>query len=219
LPERVRPEAVATVKGKVIDPDGKPLTAKIKWEDLKSGVEVGELNSDPDSGSFFIALPSGRIYGYYAEKEGYYPVSKNIDLSEKMDSMIILYENITLVPIKQIKEKNISVRINNLFFDFNSSELKSESYPELKRLIKVIKENPEMKIEISGYTDNIGTKSVNYQMSKKRAQEVVDYLTEHGIDKDSLVAKGFGEKNPVATNDTEEGRALNRRVEIKFVNP
>jgi outer membrane protein OmpA-like peptidoglycan-associated protein len=218
LPEETRPEVVATIKGKVIDPDGNFLSAKIKWEDLKTGAEVGELNSDSRDGSFFIALPIGRIYGYYAEKEGYYPASKNIDLTESMDSLLVLNEDIILMPIQDIKNKNISVRINNLFFDFNSAELKPESYFELKRLIKVLNENPGMKIELLGYTDNIGTDSFNKKLSLKRAKAVMNFLINNGINKNLIKPKGLGKINPVATNDTEKGRALNRRVEIKFVN-
>jgi len=127
LPESLRPDLVAIVKGKVIDSDGNPLMAKIKWENLSTGMTVGELSSDPDDGSFFIALPLGMKYGFYADKEGYYPVSKNLNLTGKIDSLITLSDDIVLVPIKDIKEKNISVRINNLFFDYDSSVLLQES--------------------------------------------------------------------------------------------
>ncbi|MFC2131272.1 OmpA family protein, partial [Bacteroidota bacterium] len=217
LPESLRPNLVATVKGKVIDSDGNPLMAKIKWENLFTGMTVGELSSDPDNGSFFIALPLGMKYGFYADKKGYYPVSKNLDLTGKIDSLITLSDDIVLVPIKDIKEKNISVRINNLFFDYDSSVLLQESFPELNRLVKILMDYPGFKIEVSGYTDNIGSKSYNKKLSYQRARSVLEYLMKNGVGKDLLIAKGYGEENPVVSNETEEGRAKNRRVEIKFM--
>ena len=217
LPKKARPDLVATIKGKVVDPDGKPLSAKIKWENLSTGETVGELSSDPVDGSFFIALPLGKKYGYYAEKEGYYPVSKNIDLTKDIDSMLTLREDIVLIPIKQIKEKNITIRINNLFFDFNSSELLQESFPELNRLIKVLEEFPDVKIEISGHTDDVGSDSYNKKLSVDRAKAVLEYLVSKGINKKLLIPKGYGKSKPLSTNQTEEGRAMNRRVEIRFI--
>jgi len=217
LPKKARPDLVATIKGKVVDPDGNPLSAKIKWENLSTGVTIGELNSDPNDGSFFIVLPLGKKYGYYAEKEGYYPVSKNIDLTKNIKSMITIQENIVLIPIKQIKEKNLTVRINNLFFDFNSSKLLPESFPELNRLIKVLDEFPNVKIEISGHTDDVGSDSYNKKLSVERAKAVMNYLVEKGVKKALLIPKGYGKSRPVSKNKTDEERALNRRVEIKLI--
>ncbi|MFH1052286.1 MAG: OmpA family protein [bacterium] len=217
LPKKARPDLVATIKGKVVDPEGNPLSAKIKWENLSKGVTVGELSSDPVDGSFFIALPLGKKYGYYAEKEGYYPVSKNIDLTKNIDSMLTMKEDIVLIPIKQIKEKNLTIRINNLFFDFNSSELLPESYPELNRLIKVLDEFHNFKIEISGHTDDVGSTSYNKKLSIDRAKAVLDFLVSKGINKKLLIPKGYGKSKPLSTNQTEEGRAMNRRVEIRLI--
>ncbi|ROL61777.1 hypothetical protein D9V86_04080 [Bacteroidetes/Chlorobi group bacterium ChocPot_Mid] len=217
LPKKARPDMVATIKGRVVDAEGKPLSAKIKWENLSTGEAMGELNSDPIDGSFFVVLPIGKKYGYYAEKEGYYPVSKNIDLTRNIDTMLTLYEDVVLLPIKQIKEKNISIRINNLFFDFNSSELLSESYPELNRLIKFLEENPDVRLEISGYTDDIGSERYNKKLSIERAKAVMNYLVSKGINQKLLTAKGYGKSNPVSQNQTDDGRALNRRVEIKII--
>ena len=216
LPSQARPEAVATISGKVTDKQGNPLDAAIKWEDLATGVNVGELRSNPKDGEYFIVLPMGRNYGYYAEREGYYPVSKNIDLTDEIEAMDIT-EDIVMVSIIEIKEKGTAVRINNIFFDFDEYSLRSESYPELNRLADLLKENPQMQVEIAGHTDNVGTDAYNLELSHKRANSVVEYLVYVGCDPTTLIPRGYGEEQPVATNETEQGRASNRRVEFKFL--
>lgn len=215
LPQEVRPDVVATVRGKVTDNEGNPLEAGIKWEDLSSQIDLGQLKSDPSDGSYFIVLPLGKNYGYHAEKDGYYPASKNIDLREETEPLEIV-EDIVLVMLKEIKEQEISVRINNIFFDFDRYDLLPESFPELNRLAEVLKDYPEATVKISGHTDSIGTDAYNLELSRKRAQAVVDYLISVGCSGGNLLAEGYGEKIPIAGNDTGEGRARNRRVEFSF---
>lgn len=215
LPGKARPEAVATIEGKVTDEEARPLEAVIKWEDLETGENVGQLKSNPQDGSYFIALPLGRNYGYYAEKEDFYPVSENIDLTEETEALDVT-EDIVLVRMEMIKQ-GITVRINNIFFDFDRYELKPSSYPELNRLAEVLADNPGAKVEIAGHTDNVGTAAYNQELSDNRARAVVDYLASKGIEASRLIARGYGETRPVDTNDTEEGRTQNRRVEFKFL--
>lgn len=95
--------------------------------------------------------------------------------------------------------------------------LRPESTAELNRLLKLINENTTMIIEISGHTDNKGSDTYNQKLSENRAKAVVDYLTEKGIDKERLEFKGYGETEPVASNETEEGQQLNRRIEFKIL--
>lgn len=215
LPGAARPKAVARISGRVADPRGNPLEAAIKWENLGTGENAGELSSDPADGSYFIVLPLGSNYGYYAEREGYYPIAKNLDLKDSTRAFS-LTEDIVLVRIEEIRE-GVAVRINNIFFDFDKAELKPESYPELERLTRFLAENPDARIEIAGHTDDRGTDAYNLELSAKRAQAVVDYLASEGIPKERLEPKGYGEEKPVASNETDEGRAQNRRVEFRFV--
>ena len=107
--------------------------------------------------------------------------------------------------------------MNNIFFDFAKATLKEESFIELNRVVKLMNENPTMKLELSGHTDNVGSDDANLTLSQNRAGSVVAYLNSKGISSDRLVAMGYGESSPVATNDTEEGRELNRRVEFKIL--
>jgi len=217
LPEEVRPDAVATIAGKVTDAPGNFLEAEIKWEDLSTGNNVGILKSNPQDGTYFITLPLGKNYGYYAEKKGYYPVSKNINLEHCLNSTNII-ENIVLVSVETMKKQGVSVRINNIFFDYDKYELKPESFPELDRLVRFLTENPDATVEISGHTDNIGTDDYNQNLSAKRAQAVVEYLVAQGCKMEFLKSKGYGKTKPVDTNETGEGRANNRRVEFSFLN-
>jgi outer membrane protein OmpA-like peptidoglycan-associated protein len=120
-------------------------------------------------------------------------------------------KNIPLQPI----EVNASIVLNNIFFDVNKFDLKPESQVELDKLLQLLTENPTLKIEISGHTDNAGKPADNLALSVNRAKAVVNYLTIKGIPANRLIAKGYGETKPMADNKTEDGRALNRRTEMK----
>ena len=216
LPQALRPLQVATIRGTVTSDKGDPLQAQIKWEDLSTGKVVGELNSDLETGEFFITLPLGKNYGYYADKEGYYPVARNIDLRET-ESGVDIEVNIVLTPIEQIAEEGASIRLNNIFFDVNKATLKEESKAELDRFAKLLERFPNSKIEISGHTDSTASATYNKDLSQRRAQSVVDYLISKGFQRKNFVAVGYGEEVPVADNGTEAGRALNRRVEFRFL--
>jgi outer membrane protein OmpA-like peptidoglycan-associated protein len=109
------------------------------------------------------------------------------------------------------------VRINNVFFDFAKATLREESYPELNRVVKFMNDNPSMEIALGGHTDNVGSDPANLKLSEERIQSVKAYIAEQGIDGDRMSAKGYGETKPIASNDTEEGRQQNRRVEFTIV--
>lgn len=216
LPPEAQPEKnVITISGKVTDENANPLDANLKWYELETNNNVGSLKSDPMTGNYIITLSVGKSYGYFAEKEGYYSVSNNIDLTEETTHKEITVD-IQLVSIKSLQETEKSIKLNNIYFDFDKYDLKSESFGELDRIYKFLTSNPNIKIEISAYTDSKGSDEYNLNLSQKRAQSVVNYLIGKGIDADRLIAKGYGKANPVADNSTEEGRALNRRVEMKI---
>lgn len=216
VPKGAKPEKVVTIEGTVKDTKGKPLSAHLKWEDLSTGKNAGELQSNPDDGSYIILLPLGKNYGYYAEKSGYYPTSDHINLkAAKQDSTI--HEDIVLTSLKEMKENQAKVRINNIFFDTDDYTLLPESFPELDRVAALLKDNPDLAVEIDGHTDIIGKGEYNFDLSLKRAEVVRDYLVSKGLDSKRFIVKGFGMTKPVADNSTEEGRAKNRRVEIWFL--
>ncbi|MFP4527393.1 MAG: OmpA family protein [Candidatus Kapaibacterium sp.] len=214
LPEFARPNTVVTIQGTVRDCDSDWLAADIVWEDLATGERVGRLKSDPQNGHYVIVLPVGRKYGYYAEKEGYYPISKNIDL-QQADSHRVVTENITLFKIDNLEKE--AVRINNVFFEFDKSRLLPESIPELERLLAMLEKHPQLKIEIAGHTDDVGTDVYNNALSQRRAKAVSNYLTDRGIDRSRITTKGYGSSQPMASNENETGRASNRRVEFRVL--
>ncbi|MEI7501657.1 MAG: OmpA family protein [Paludibacter sp.] len=215
LPKYLRPGLVATVTGKLIDKDNQPVTAEIRWEDLETGKNVGKSKSDPTDGSFFIVLPIGKIYGYFVDEDKYFPISNHVDLRENKKPVEI-EENINMVTFKQMVEEGTAVQVNNLFFNFSESALLPYSLPELKRVATIIKAN-QLKVEISGHTDNIGDDQKNQILSEQRALAVKEFLVKEGCNADNFITKGYGKTRPVATNENDSGRAKNRRVELKFV--
>jgi outer membrane protein OmpA-like peptidoglycan-associated protein len=210
-----KPENVATISGKLLDLNGKPVEATIRWDDLTTGKPIGESKSNPD-GSYFIVLPLNKLYGFYVDKEQYFPVSGNLDLRITKQA-INKTNNIQMVRISEMKEQGLKIQLKNLFFDNDKFDLKPESYPELDRLVEILQKNKELKLEISGHTDNNGTDEHNQTLSENRVKSVREYLVKKGCKAANLTSVGYGEKKPIATNDTEEGRGMNRRVEVRFI--
>ncbi len=126
------------------------------------------------------------------------------------DKVTPIVKNIFLTPI----EVGLTVRLKNIYFDFDKTTLKSESFTELNKVVDFLNQNGNVSIEISGHTDSKGSDTYNLNLSQGRSQAVVDYLISQGIDSSRLQAKGYGESKPIDTNDTEAGRANNRRVEF-----
>lgn len=213
LSESARPEPIVFVKGQVFDSETKlPLAAEIMYEDLVNDKELGIANSEPKEGRYKIALPYGKVYGFLAKKEGYYSISQNIDLSE-MDQLKTIVQDLYLTPIK----KGVGIRLNNIFFETDKAELQKISFTELDRLVELLENNPAWNVEIGGHTDDVGSDSYNQNLSDKRAAAVKEYLISKGISERRLSSKGYGESKPVAKNDSDEGRAENRRVEFTIL--
>lgn len=213
LPEGARPDPVVIIKGKVLDAKTKlPLAANISYQNLLTNKNLGYANSNSIDGQHSIVLQSGSSYEFLAEADSYYSISDNIDISKLHDFQEIT-RDLYLAPI----EKGAAIRLNNLFFDFNKSELKKESVGELARLVELLKKNPTMKIEIGGHTDNVGTDAYNNPLSMKRVEAVLAYLTNQSIIATRLTAKGYGKTKPLQAGDSEEVRKLNRRVEFTIV--
>ena len=216
LPPDKRPHAVASVYGKVTDTQGKILPASIKWEDLETGAILGNLLCDPSTGRYFITLPGGKNYGYYVEYAGYYPVSGNLN-TEKLLTGKNIEHNIVMHSIDDILTGKVSIVLSNIFFNVDKADLRPESYPELNRLATFLKSNPSARLEISGHTDSQGSEQHNKTLSQQRAQSVRNYLVQHGCNADNITAAGYGASKPVADNNTEKGRAANRRVEFRIL--
>lgn len=213
-----REQAVALVHGVVKDADGKPLAAEIRYEHLtaspaSSGTKgSGVGRSDPATGEYEITLPAGASYAIRAERDGYFPTSDNIDLTT-LNSYEEIHRDLKLNKI----QSGVAITLHNVFFETDKSNLLPASFEELDRVRGLLMQHPEFKLQILGFTDSTGSEAHNKRLSKDRAQAVLNYLGQHDIAADRLVAIGYGSAKPVATNATEEGRAKNRRVEFILV--
>lgn len=212
LPESIKPEPVVLLLGKVLNAKTKdPVSAEILFEDLNLQKEVGEAISDPKTGSFRVTLSQGKNYGIRATATGYLSVNENLELMA-INQYTEIQKDLFLVPI----EVGESIQLNNVFFEQGRPILKIQSYPELDRLVTIMKENPTIKIELEGHTDNVGNPTSLLKLSQDRVLAVKAYLERKGIAKDRVTGKGYGGAKPIAPNDTEENRQRNRRVEFKI---
>lgn len=213
IPEAVKPEPVVLISGRVLNAKTQqPLAAMIRFDDLSTGKEVGEARVNPRTGDYKIALPAGKNYGYHAAASGYLSVNENLELVD-LKEYNEMKKDLLLVPI----EIGESIQLKNVFFVQSKSDLKPESYPELDRLVKIMKDNPTIEIELSGHTDSRGSSQANLLLSQKRVAEVRDYLIKKGIATKRITGRGYGGAMPIAPSTTEESRSLNRRVEFKIV--
>ncbi len=214
LPELARPGAVSYVKGKIIDSrTGELLQSELVLRDLQQNQEVQHIYDPENRGEFLFCLPVGRNYGLNVSRKGYLFRSYNFDLQNHYSSHDPLHLVVALDPI----EKEKSTVLENLFFETDSWQLKPESAPQLAEMAEFLKSNPGLVVEIGGHTDNIGTADYNLDLSQKRAQTVVEQLLKGGIAPDRLKSKGYGLTRPVGDNQTEEGRRINRRTEMKIL--
>lgn len=213
LPTGAKPVATVLIKGRVLDrKTNAPIATGITYSDLLEQKTLGIANSSAVDGSYVIVLPKGKSYQFLAEKEGFYAVSENIDL-KKLSKYEEVERNLYLSPI----EIGATVRLNNIFFETNKAILRPESKAELDRLVQFLQKQSKFKIEVSGHTDATGTDAINLPLSSDRAKAVYSYLMNTGIAADRLVYKGYGKNRPVAGNDTEKGKQLNRRVEFTIL--
>ena len=213
--DATRPDPVALLTGKVIDQrTGRPVQARITYQTLPDGEEVGEATSDPLTGEYKIVLPLGKKYSMRVIAPNFIGEGDNIDLTTTPKGFQeIKGKELKLIPI----ETGAIVRLNNIFFDTGKAELRPESAPELDRMVTTMNENPKLVIELGGHTDNVGGSELNQKLSQDRADSVREYFVGKGIEPDRVASKGFGENKPMGTNDTDEGRQRNRRVEFLIV--
>lgn len=210
LPDNVKPNPVVLISGKVINSKTKqPIEANISYEIYPDGGNLRSLKSNPETGEYKIILPVGHKYNIKIESLGYIYSNEIFDAG-KITEFRETEKIFESVPI----EEGTIVKLNNIYFELSRSDLKPESYPELDKVVSFLFENPGLKIEIGGHTDNTGNDKINDTLSENRAKTVRNYIVSHGIQPDRIEYKGYGSRKPVASNDTPEGWALNRRVEF-----
>nr|WP_299205444.1 OmpA family protein [uncultured Brumimicrobium sp.] len=221
MPEELRPVKTTYFEGLVYDAiTKKPLKGKFELIDLSSGKEVIASEADPITGEFLVALPTKKEYALNVSFPGYSFFSKNFNMIESDEAVRM---DVPLVPITDEQP----ILLANVFFDLGKSTLRKESYVELNKLESFLKENNSIKIEIGGHTDTRGDNRANQKLSEDRAKAVYDFLVNKGVEAERLSYKGYGEENPMNTDEeiakltTEEAKEKahqeNRRTEYRIV--
>jgi len=212
LPTYARALKTQWVKGRVYDKQsGKGIPSAIEVQQTETGSFVHRLVTD-ERGNYLVTLPQGQNYSFTVSRKGYLFYTDRFYLEAKgMDSNFV--KDIPLEPIVV----NALLELKNILFETNAFKLKTSSYLELDKLVDLLKQNPGVKVEIGGHTDNVGNAADNLKLSQNRAKAVVDYLVLKGIEATRLIAKGYGSTRPIADNGTEPGRARNRRTELKVI--
>jgi len=204
---------IITIAGVVTDSKtGEPMASvPVIVQRLPDGADIGEVTTD-DEGKYELALRPGARFGFGASKDGYLGQNENLDLNEVEESKTITVD-LKLVPVAVGQP----LVLKNIFFEFNKDVLTTSSYPELERVLGYMKEGRIGKIEVAGHTDSTGPAAYNQGFSERRAKAVYNYFLQNGLTADQMVSKGYGMDQPVATNDTKEGRQQNRRVEFRVL--
>lgn len=209
-----RPEPHTYMKGIVTDArTNTPLSARFTIVNVNDDRMVTGASSDPVDGSFLVALPAGQDLALNVSKEGYLFFSEHFSYAGLRTIAEPYLRNIPLQPVAEGQ----AVVLRNIFFETDSHRLRESSRAELAELLRFMQENPGIHIEISGHTDSTGSFDYNMVLSEKRAMSVRDYLTGRGISKDRISYMGFADTRPIDTNETEEGRANNRRTEFRVM--
>ncbi|MDD3961741.1 MAG: OmpA family protein [Bacteroidales bacterium] len=212
-PVEMKGNALVLLEGTIRDKvTTTPLGVVVEIIDNESLQMIASFESNATTGKYMVSLPSGNSYGFSIRAAEYPFYSEILDIpptnSYREINKDILLEKLTV---------GAKIILNNIFFDFNKSSLSEASIAELNRVVKMMNEVPSLKIEISGHTDHIGSEVYNQELSESRAHAVVNYLIASGIDRERLTYKGYGESQPIADNETEEGRKMNRRTEFEVI--
>ena len=201
------------VKGKVRDrKSGLPLNARIELYNVVTNELVSFVNSDSITGEYLMVLTQGSEYGLFVNKKDYVFQSLNFNY----ESEINIEPVVVNVFLDRVTVGAISV-LKNIFFEFDKYDLQDKSKTELEKMVRFLTENPLIKIEIGGHTDNDGSPAYNLKLSQNRAQSVASYLLQYGIDIKRISQKGYGADRPIQPNDSEENKQANRRIEFKIL--
>lgn len=236
MPIFYQPAPVVSISGKVLDANtNKPILAKISYNLLPENSSIGFTVSDSLTGEYEILLPVGSSYDYRAEALDYASIFDHIDLLNETDFKeiernIILSKGEKRELIAEANKEDLQkveefingeteklILSSSVLFNFASDYLNESIYVLLDKIVVLLKEKPNIKIAISGFTDNVGPDQYNLSLSQRRAQSVLDYFTKQGLGNSRFEVKGYGSSDPVASNDTNEGRNKNRRVEFSLI--
>ena len=202
------------MKGKVFDAEDKQLLrAQFELVNLETGTSTYRSYSDSLTGEFLVSIPVNSNYMLNVSRNGYLFFSENFTLKDTYRADKPYLKDVPLQPLKTGNR----IVLKNVFYETDSYALKKESAVELNKVVRLLQTNPSIRIEISGHTDNTGNLDYNRKLSENRARSVADFLISASVKAERIVAKGYGMSRPVASNDTDEGRAQNRRTELQII--
>jgi OOP family OmpA-OmpF porin len=215
VPEELRPKFKSNVvKGVVRDRlTRKPLKSRVELYDIQKNELVSVVNSDSITGAYLMVLTQGSDYGLYVSAKDYLFKSLNFNYENEAVSRPVVID----MELDKVSTGATAV-LNNIFFDTDKYDLKERSVTELDKVVRFLSDNPAVKVEIGGHTDNVGTAAYNLQLSQKRAQSVADYLIKKGLDAKRIKQIGYGSQKPIKPNDSDSNRQANRRIEFKIIN-
>jgi outer membrane protein OmpA-like peptidoglycan-associated protein/Tol biopolymer transport system component len=209
MPAAAKPQRISYVKGIVMDKEtSKPLESTVLVVDLKSKKKQYYDYTSKETGTFLAVMPFGSSYALNVSADGYLFYSDHFELNDSLNGN----KPVELVVYLEKIKTGLNITLRNIFFDTNKYELLPTSITELATLIELLKQNPQLCIEIQGFTDDVGNENQNLELSRDRAKAVYDYLISNNIKRERLDFKGFGETKPLGSNATEEGRKKNRRT-------
>lgn len=210
------PPRMTVVRGLIRDYYNKPLVADIRFMDATDDPYYQRTQSD-SNGMFEMRLPRGRDYIWISRKEGYYPITKNFRLKGSDADSVLDSLDMTLVPMHDNPNLDTAVlHVENILFEYNSVAVQDKYVTQLQAIVEYMKNKSTLNIEITGHTDSEGAVEYNRNLSRRRADAVRKFLVQLGCEPHRLNIAGVGYEHPLGNNDTEEGRALNRRVEIRL---
>jgi outer membrane protein OmpA-like peptidoglycan-associated protein len=213
IPEKLSIDTTFYLAGTIIDTSlNRGIQAKLEIIDNSINQVIATHLSDTN-GIYKINLSERKKYGVEITAKGYLFFAETLEVNEMEMTNDTIYKDFTLDKVEIGKK----VVLENIYFETGRATLKTTSFPELERVVKLMKDNPGIKLEISGHTDNIGSYLANKRLSEDRAKSVVDYLVKQGVDSSKLTYQGYSFTQPIAPNDTPEGRQQNRRVEFKVL--
>ena len=213
LPESIRPEPVSYVKAKITDAEsGEVVRAVVDLINLSADTTNRRTETADENGEILLCLPLNANYSFNVSADGYLFYSQAFQFMEV--KTIEAPENIE-IGLNRI-EIGAEMNLYNIYFETDSFRILPDSEPELEKLVLFLQNNPQLEVEIQGHTDNTGRPEHNLTLSELRAKSVVEYLVINKIERNRMQFKGFGETRPVATNETAEGKMLNRRTTVKI---
>lgn len=212
----VAAEPLLLVRGRVVDEETRqPIVgARVVYRSASDTTVFGETRTGDGTGAFELTLPEAGEYTIEAEADRYLGAGVGLEAWRDESAAETVHEvDLELLPARE----GARIVLRHVYFDFASAGLRPESGPELERIVRFLRDNPSVRVEVEGHTDSVGSAAANDRLSTSRAQSVRSYLIDRGIEPARVEARGYGSRRPVAANDTEEGRQLNRRVELRVL--